>query len=76
MTSAMSLDTVLYHAFKQAYHLDHSNAAIHCAQVRYSPLTFRLAEHLQDARGPESTLTAEVVAVLKDKGVYAEDLGR
>ena len=76
MASVMTLETVLYHCFKQNYHADHANAAIHCASVRYSPLTFRLAEHLQDVRGPESTLTTEVVAVLKDKGVYAEDAGR
>jgi putative IMPACT (imprinted ancient) family translation regulator len=76
MTSVMTTETVLYHAFKQAYHLDHSNAAVHCAQVRYSPLTFRLAEQLQDIKGPDGTLTSEVVAVLKDKGAYVEDSGR
>ena len=76
MTSTMTLETTLYHAFKQAYHMDHANASVHCAQVRYSPLTFRLAEHLQAMKGPDSTLTPEVVAVLRDRGVYAEDPGR
>lgn len=74
--TTMTIETVLYHCFKQNYHADHANAAIHCAQVRYSPLTFRLAEHLQDQRGPDSTLTPEVVAVLLDRGAYVEDAGR
>jgi hypothetical protein len=39
----MNLQEVLLHAFRQNFHLDHSNASIHCSTVRYSPLTFRLA---------------------------------
>lgn len=52
--------------------LDESNAAIHCAPVRYSPITFRIAEALDG-------LTVEheaVFAVMSHRGVYAEDPGR
>src|SRR5262245_20366830 len=38
------LEFVLYQAFLKMYHEDRANAAMHCAEVRYSPLTFRLAE--------------------------------
>lgn len=69
-------DTVTF-AFLQNYHLDHSNATIHCAKVRYSPLTFRLAEHLYGLAEPfDRTLCDEAVAVLRDKGAYPEDTGR
>lgn len=53
-------------------HADQANAAMHCAPVRYSPITFRLAESL-DKLGVKTT---EVVAVMADKGRYDEDPGR
>ena len=37
---------IVWQAFRHFVHLDESNAAIHAAPVRYSPLTFRLAEVL------------------------------
>lgn len=40
------LDNVLWECFRHFVHLDESNAAMHCGLVRYSPLTFRLAEQL------------------------------
>jgi hypothetical protein len=33
-------------AFEFFYHRDHSNAHIHCASVRFSPITLDLAESL------------------------------
>ena len=48
---------------------DRANAAIHCSPVRYSPITFRLAEAL----GKEYSLAA---AVLAERGKYVEDRGR
>jgi hypothetical protein len=68
----MDLSDVLMWSFQQNYHADHMNAAIHCAPVRFSPLTFRLAEALQEARiiGPE------MQDVLTDRGRYQEDPGR
>lgn len=52
--------------------LDESNACMHTAEVRYSPITFRLAEFLSDLVSE----CAEVTAVLDHRGLYAEDLGR
>lgn len=68
----MDLENTLWSAFRHAYHADHSNAAMHCATVRYSPLTFRLAE-LLTAMGRGSM---EIGAVMFDAGQYAEDKGR
>lgn len=50
--------------------MDEANAAIHCAPVRYSPITFRLAEALGDQ------FSEEAAAVLKHAGTYQEDRGR
>lgn len=62
---------VLGQALRHFVHLDESNAAIHCAPVRFSPLTFRLAEclaRLGDDATPQS--------VLAHVGQYEEDKGR
>lgn len=73
----------LYQSFLHFYHLDCSNAAIHNAPVRFSPLTFRLAEALADnTHGVYMVLVNEgwderqLHAVMVDKGKYAEDVGR
>lgn len=71
----MELHEILWFSFLHMYHLDHSNAPIHCGIVRYSPLTFRLAEymwrHYPGYRNHES-----LRAVILDSGAYEEDLGR
>jgi hypothetical protein len=68
----LTLENTLWQAFRRSYHEDHANAALHCATVRYSPLTFRLAEQcwVMGAR------SMEVSAVILDLGDYVEDLGR
>lgn len=71
----MDMHTLLDHCFEHFYGLDHSNAAVHCAPVRYSPITFRLAEALTgDAvNEPWSAHTEEVMSA---RGAYPEDPGR
>lgn len=75
----LPLPEVLYQCLRHFVHLDESNAAIHCAPVRYSPLTFRLAEEL-DAQShtagtwPEDDGT--IGRVLSHVGQYEEDTGR
>jgi hypothetical protein len=59
-------------AFVKLFHDDQANAAMHCANVRYSPITFRLAEALNDHM-PQDPFVQQVLA---DKGVYEEDTGR
>ena len=73
----------LYESFLHFYHLDHSNAAVHMAPVRYSPITFRLAECLADNTHGVYILVVhggwsedELQRVMADKGRYAEDKGR
>ena len=70
----------MWDCFRHFAHLDHSNAAIHSAPVRYSPITFRLAEALDELRF-EAVPTDEVsrlllYEVLTHRGAYAEDTGR
>lgn len=70
------LDILLW-AFRQNFHLDHANACVHCAAVRYSPLTFRLAEKIQEQGVQiDAEHFSDVYLVLCDKGAYAEDPGR
>ena len=70
------LKVVLFYAFLKMFHEDHANAAMHCAPVRYSPLTFRLAESINDLTPVDRDVYSEVYTVLLDKGVYEEDPGR
>jgi hypothetical protein len=48
--------------------MDRANACMHCAPVRYSPITFRLAHAV-----PEHPTA---VIVLDHVGLYEEDRGR
>ena len=68
------IQTTLWHAFLKMYHEDRANAAMHCATVRYSPLTFRLAEHLWAFDGAPQA--EELRSVILDSGMYEEDPGR
>jgi hypothetical protein len=56
---------------------DAMNAAVHTAAVRYSPITFRVAEALE---GREEMLPEDVQdllsSVLAHRGAYQEDPGR
>jgi hypothetical protein len=71
----MPLGDLLWQCFQQNYHADHSNAAIHCATVRYSPITFRLAEQIwRDF--PTYQVNDDLRAVWLDRGQYVEDPGR
>jgi len=72
----VTLVDVLYQAFRQNYHLDNANAAVHCAEVRYSPLTFRLAEEIHVHVLVSNDVMPDVYSVLLDRGAYPEDPGR
>lgn len=63
----------IWHAFLHVYHQDHANAAMHCANVRYSPITFRLAELI---RRNWAINDPQLIAVIDDLGKYEEDKGR
>jgi hypothetical protein len=51
---------------------DESNAALHCGRVRYSPITFRIAEALTAGAAP----TQLAFDVMAHAGRYEEDRGR
>lgn len=75
----MTLPAVLFQCLRHFVHLDESNAAIHCAPVRYSPITFRLAEELSAVGDPDGEWvdTDDTVArVMSHAGQYEEDTGR
>src|SRR5262245_58277296 len=78
----MDLSDVLLWAFYYFFHMDRSNACCHCAPVRYSPITFRLAQAIDELRNergedPVSTsVLSDVWVVLHDVGIYEEDHGR
>ena len=69
-------------AFRYFFHMDHQNAAIHMAPVRYSPITFMLAKQLDDeARRQDmmydgDQIYIEVGRVRAHAGAYPEDKGR
>lgn len=72
---------MLVWALKQNYYLDKSNATVHTAAVRYSPLTFRLAEVVADSQfldmtDPDGEAVHILAEVLAHVGTYAEDPGR
>lgn len=68
---------VLWYAFTYFYHSDKSNAAFHYADVRFSPITFRLAEELADRPNElRIPMMVELDEVLAHKGLYEEDKGR
>ena len=73
----MSLPNVAYHAFAHFYHQDLANAHTHCSPVRFSPITFRLAEALAEWDESIGHQPAESVRhVLDHRGQYTEDRGR
>lgn len=66
-------DAVLW-AFEYMFHMDKANACMHCAPVKFSPLTFRLAHSLMDDWSGD--MTPELQEVLDDIGKYELDPGR
>jgi hypothetical protein len=70
----MTDEDVLLWCLEHFYHIDKANACIHVTEVRYSPITFRLAEVLAEKGLQDQSFY--VARVLADKGVYLEDAGR
>jgi hypothetical protein len=63
-------------AFLQNYHLDKSNACVHCAPVKFSPLTFRLFQTLMNLWGHDEDITQEMAEVRSHLDKYELDPGR
>ncbi len=69
-------EEVLLWCFQQNYHLDKSNACVHCSPVRFSPITFRLYQALIVGWPYDEDITAEMAEVRTHHGQYEEDKGR
>lgn len=73
------IDRVLWWCFLQNARSDEANAALLCQLVRWSPITFRLADQL-DAMNVYGGLTPGGVELLRTvvqaMGTYPEDPGR
>jgi hypothetical protein len=65
-----------WYAFLHLYYMDKANAAVHCAPVWFSPVTFRLAEHLFTTNNVDVLLSDEFGEVHAALGAYEEDKGR
>jgi hypothetical protein len=70
----MDLEDASLWALEHFEALDQANARIHCAEVRYSPITFRLAEALAE-RGLLDQESV-VARVMRHSGKYELDPGR
>lgn len=71
----MSVADAVHWALEHVYHEDLANTAMHTAPVRFSPITFRLAEAYRELVPDSVSITC--VHVLGDnKGAYQEDRGR
>jgi len=68
MTPEEALEWIVSHFF----HVDQANAAMHCNEVKYSPITFAAAEALQALGGD----TYPMHKILQHKGRYELDPGR
>lgn len=67
---------VLLWCLQQNYHADKMNAAVHCAPVRFSPITFRLYDQLSGVWPENQDITAEMAEIRSHYGKYEEDKGR
>jgi len=74
-TDAALQDAALW-ALQYFERTDAANAAVHCAPVKYSPITFRLARALHAVWPPEEIMTEELRRVMQHDGLYQEDAGR
>ena len=72
----MTLTEAALWALRQNYHLDRANAAVHCAPVRFSPLTFALYESLADTEDVSNADLYMFQHLERDHGAYALDPGR
>lgn len=70
-------EKAIIHSFVHFFHMDMANAAIHCAKVRFSPITFRLAEAIQREQISISGHAYNSLTIVSDHaGKYEEDKGR
>lgn len=67
---------VLSHCLIHFWALDISNATVHCARVRYSPITFRIAEQFEGQEVENEEIRRVLDILSAHRGTYPEDTGR
>lgn len=73
------LEEVLWQCFSYFFHKDNMNAASHDVSVKFSPITFLVAEQLDELdvyRFLDNNNEAMLRKVVAHKGMYPEDRGR
>lgn len=70
------MDDALLWSFYHFFHMDKANACMHCAPVRFSPITFRCYEVLMATWPVEEDIPQEMAEVAHHKGQYELDPGR
>ena len=63
-------------SFDYFFHVDKANACMHCAPVKFSPITFRLYQALMEHWPVEEDITQEMAEVGNHFGKYELDPGR
>jgi hypothetical protein len=63
-------------AFEHFFHMDKANACMHCAPVKFSPITFRLLDDLLVDWPDDEDVTEEMAQVRHHRGQYELDPGR
>jgi hypothetical protein len=73
--SVRQSDSTLW-SFEHFFHIDKANACMHCAPVRFSPITFRLLADLLAMWSDDEDITQEMAEVKYHQGQYELDPGR
>jgi hypothetical protein len=68
-------DALLW-SFQHFFHMDKANACMHCAPVRFSPVTFRCLDDLLAHWPDDEDVTQEMAEVKYHHGKYELDSGR
>ena len=76
MASPVTNNNALLWSFQHFFHTDKANAALHCAPVRFSPITFQLLYALLAGWSDHEDITAEMAEVQHHRGQYNVDPGR
>jgi len=63
-------------AFEHFYHMDCANAKVHCAPVKFSPITFNMYHLLMMWWPDGEDITQEMAHVMTDVDKYELDAGR
>jgi hypothetical protein len=70
------MDDSLMWAFLYFYHMDKANACVHCAPVKFSPITFRFFHFLLADIPDDQDITQEMAEVKSHLNQYELDPGR